>query len=141
MNDELLSVDLSTVDTSRTLLAGGEYDFTCQKMELGDNSQGTGRKLSIWLKITQPGVSSKGTPVGAGFTLFISMGITPTAKMSQEAILQKLARIRQSFGFKSGSFGDVNQYIGRICRAKVKIGKDMDGEPSNEIAAWLPTAA
>jgi hypothetical protein len=123
-----LDVDLSSVDTSFPLLAEGMYDLEVKAMEQKKTKDEQGDMIVATFVTTREGRSTKGAPINPGFPIFYRLNLTPKGEMTEAMILRNLAKFREGVtGSKSGSFGPIEQYVGKVVRAKVVVRVDKTG--------------
>lgn len=117
---DILSVDLSGVDTSFPLLPAGLYDLVVDGVKVEPNKAGNGRNVVIALKTTTDTTSVKGEALNKGFPITTYISLTPAEKYNEASIKRGLALFQQACGIK-GQFQPVSQYKDKIVRCKVTI--------------------
>lgn len=125
-------------------LAPGVYAIECKKAEVKDTSKG-GQMLSLQHVIVGAEEDLE-QPDGSdpqGRYLFDNL-VFPDPGMSVQGRKMCGRRLRQAaeaFGvdYSGGSF-DETDFVGVTAQARVKLGKDQDGEPRSEISLYMPDA-
>jgi hypothetical protein len=136
----ILQNDQTDTSTALPLLPPDEYPLAVVKVECVRNSKDTGDVVKVQLKTTEDTVSVTGEPVKAGFPLFHTISITPTADYPMSSINRALANFQKDgCGFMTGAFHPLDRYVGKVVRAKVKIQKGNEDYPddSNKIQRFV----
>jgi hypothetical protein len=126
---DLLNADLTTVDTSRSLMKKGPMTFTISEVKMEKSKDNSKDMVVFTFKSKFDTEDTKGGKLNAGYTLIDRIVITPTEKKTEDSILKDLARRREEItGDKSGRFAPIEQYIGKEVEAVVDIEVDKTGE-------------
>lgn len=134
LNDEMYADELP--------LAPGLYDLECQKAEVKDTAKG-GQMLSLQHKIVgvEEDVEQPDGSDPQGRYVFDTLPF-PDSGMSIQGRKLCGRRIRQAceaFGVEYGDHGfDEQDFVSVTAKAKLKTGKDQDGNPRAEIAFYMP---
>jgi hypothetical protein len=143
--DDLGNTDLSSVDTSYPVLVPDTYEFTItgiKKVEFKASTKmpNGGEGLQISATLNGPGKDTKGRDVNPGYQVTHMISLTPTEKMTADAIKANVARfldavlgrrewdptfqiyLRQSFFAKTGVQEETtNPDTGEVYPAKTVI--------------------
>jgi hypothetical protein len=141
--NDLLSADMSNVDTSYPVLAKGLKELVIAEVKEVDNKAQTGKVLEVHLKTTLPDVNIQAKPgtdnvVQAGFPILHRIGLTPTDKYTIAMIKRAIAI------FKEAVFGDKNtpaqpaDFAGRNVMAQVTIENSQEFGNQNRISRFVP---
>lgn len=137
----ILNEDLTTVDTSRPLLAKASIDLQVASLKLEPNKAGTGQNINIMFKTVNPERSTSQETINPGFPVFHTMSVTPTEKFTPDMIKKNLRLFQVACDGESaaGKFGDGQQYVGKTLTAIVGIREDASGSypPSNTISRFV----
>ncbi len=124
----LLSMDLSSVDTSRPVISQCATDFDITSVAVEESKKTAGQEsLVIKLKTKYPVKSTKGEAINPGFTVMKQILLTPSGGWTEESALQELKRFQVAVG-RSGAFGDPASYVGNTVSALVSVEVDKDGK-------------
>jgi hypothetical protein len=119
--DELLSTDMSKVDTSFPLIKEGLYDVVVDDISLVDNKAKTGKNIMIKLKTTAQTQDVKGNVMNPGMVLTTYIALAESEKYDKEAIKRNVATFVQSVGQGITQLAPLDQFKGKIVRVKVKV--------------------
>lgn len=126
-NANPLDMDLSGLDTSMPLLAGGvAYELLIKKCELQDSKSHPGDKL-LYIELTNntPAQSASGdTLVAQAATVFDRINLKAYGKATPAMVAQQVARFQQALGL-SGPLGpQIPSIAGRIIKAKIDVAPE-----------------
>ena len=134
MTDNLLDVDLGSVDTSMPLLAPGIYELKVEKAELANTKDGQGRMLNLELSTTAPAQSNTGDDIGAGVRVFHGVLFTPKGKMTADMVKRSMGEVVQSAAM-SVKLGEIDQWHkqleGKVLKTRVVVEPERSG-PNGE---------
>ncbi len=139
----VLDEDLTGVDTSFPLLAAGLYDMEIKEVSKVPNNAKTGDNLKIVVVTTKDALDVKGQRLNAGMKLTSYIGLSETPKYNQDDIKKNCAVFVQAVGCGITRINPLEQFAGKIVRAKITIrpaGPDKTGvqrEAANDIK-WVP---
>ena len=135
---EILQKDLRDVSTDLPVLAKGVYNLTVRTVQLAPTEKG-GQVVKIALTTMEPAVSTRGEQVGENYPIFDNISITPTADYPVSQIERRLAAFRKAcLGDTAGSFFPLDQYVGCVVKASVKVQPPRDDYPErNAISRYL----
>ncbi len=155
---EILDLDLSTIDTSFTVIRAGLYDCVVRESSIERTSNDDGDMWVLKLSTLKPTVDVKNAPVKEGQILFHRIGLRPTDKYSHEAIAKNTARFVQAVkpsitGIKAADLfnGEIKTkcklFEGRMLQVKVealpegidkKSGRSLPAR--NEVVQLVPAS-
>lgn len=130
-----LSCDLTSIETTRPILAGARMQLRIDKVEISPTKDNAGRYIAIQAATVDPQKDMKnGNMVEPGHTLFEQIMITPTGKSTQDMVNRKLGEVVQAARLQGQIRPDnvdswVKQLEGRLIFAQVDfepetVGKD-----------------
>jgi hypothetical protein len=144
MSDNILDIlteDLSGIDTNIPVLREGLYDLAIVKVTRDPSKDGTKENLNIQLKTTETASSTAGQIVQAGWSIFDCISISPTERYTIDQIKRNVAAFVQASGCRTVE--PVDQFTGKIVRAKVAaVPERKDPKtgqvypPRNEVKAY-----
>lgn len=138
--EDILTNDLSTMDTSFPLVNPGLYDLRVAAISVMDNPA---RTLKLELQTTEAAQSNKGDTAAAGTKVFTNVNTRPTGKSTLQIIGRQVANLVQAAKLTAADLGggtgqqqldNVAQWApllsGKVLRARVIIepaGTGRDG--------------
>lgn len=133
-----LGVDLPSVDTSRPVLAKGNYPCRIKSIETKDSKKGDSQYLEITLSLEQEAEGTKGQPVMPGFELRDRLGITSTPKYDPAP---RIARFVDSVlgtnqETRPATF-DTDDYVGKEVTVVVDVENDPTYGESNNVKRYV----
>lgn len=149
---ELLDLDLSSIDTSFTVIKAGFYDLVVKESDVAENKDKTGNLWTLKLATTRATTDIKGNEVKEGHVLYHRVSLAPTDNYNHEAVAKNAARFIQAckpqvtgITAKDLFNGDFNTkckvFAGRMLQAKVEaLPEGVDKKtskmlpPRNEIS-------
>lgn len=142
----LLTADLTKVDTSRPLLAKGPMRFRVASMKIVKSKKSKVDMIetvfvSEFPSDSAPAKDGTVTHLNPGFRIMDNMTVEPTGDLTEEQILKSLARRRAELtGSQAGNFLPLEQYIGKLVDCVVDIQDDETGEygPQNRLRKMQP---
>lgn len=126
-NDPLnLGIDLNEVDTSRPVLKAGVYSMKVNRVEVSENSAGTGRNLVVDFALTAPGESVKGEQINPGFSVRNYYPLQPSEKNPDSDFWkQNLARLQDAvLGTSQGNRPPLNP--GELREKQILVNIDIE---------------
>lgn len=140
-NIPLLDDDLSSVDTSRPLLAEGIYNLRVAELSIKE-SEGTGNKyINARYELDQDAQSVAGEAISPGFSVFDIIVVSETEKMDADSIRKRLALLQEAWlGKKTDRFAPLEQYVGASFQAVIGIETDKGGkyDDKNRVKKYIP---
>jgi len=137
MND-LLSTDLNTLDTSRTLIKAGLYDLRIAKAEVGQSSSGK-RMATLTLETTKPAKSDKDKPVEAGHPLFTQVMLESSGGATPEIVSRNVAQLVQAVGGIPGAtLNNTDQWVPKLNGKTLSAQVDLDPERERDGKVFDP---
>lgn len=130
--------DTSAADIDRPLLKDGTYSATIKTTTVKTKEETGNKTLTVQYVLTQEGETTKGTKVNPGFSVFQRIMLTPTGKLTQEMISQRVAKLNfAATGNKTVS--STADLWDKPVRVKVKV-REAQGEysESNEVSDVFP---
>jgi hypothetical protein len=148
MNENnILDMDLATVETSRPLIIAGLYDLTIKDAVIEPSGKTPPIPLlKLTLTTTSSTQSDKGESVDPGLELYHNCSLQPSGKATVKMIAQNVASIVQAVGLTGVTLGTVadwhKQLCGRLvrCRVTIRAEQTRDGKtygPRNEIQDFI----
>jgi hypothetical protein len=147
MSENILDMDLATVDTSRQLLAKGLYDLRVTKAEI-EPSSGTPPidVLKLELASTAPASSDKGETLDPGVPVYHTCSLAPSGKATVKMVVQNVASIVQAAGLTGVTVAGARLWFKQLegrnlrCRVDLRPEQTKDGrtfQPRNEIKEFI----
>lgn len=137
---DILNQDLSSVDTSRPLLAAGNVELTVAEMKVEPNKKQTGQNLNIVFKTVNSERSVKGETIAPGFPVFHTVSLTPTEKYTPESIQRSIKSLLEGlYGHANcpKTFGTTDDHLSKTCTAKLIVEESDQYPPSNRINRFV----
>jgi hypothetical protein len=136
--DDILTNDLSGVDTRNPVLPKGRYAFKVKKIELKVNETKSPptRGLNIQLQLNQTATSEDGQALQPGVVFFDYVHLTPSGGLTADNIKKSLKRIQEAVGV-NGAFYPLEQYEGRDVQVDTTV-EDAEGDyPRRNRFRWV----
>lgn len=141
----LLTQDLTKVDTSRLLLAKGQPMRFKVDMKLGNAKNGKSMLITTYSSAfkgkSEPTKDGTVVDLNPGFKIISNTMVETTGDLTEEQIMKSLARIQEEIlGTKTSQFMPLEQYIGKEVDAIVEIEEDASGKygPQNRLKKITP---
>lgn len=137
--DSILNNDLTDVTPDTPLIPEADYVLQIVKIEQKTSDKTGGTFLNIQTRTTEPITALSGEALPVGTTFFGRISISPTEKLTADAIARSLKRFQLACGVTSGPFGPVTQYEGKNVKAHIGFSKKTPEYPDdrNEIKRWV----
>ena len=116
---DLLTEDLSGVDTSLPMIVEGIYDLKVFAIKQEPSKDGAKENIAIVLHTTEVANTTTRDTVQPGFPVFHNISLTPTEKYSVEQIKRKTAEFVQAAGVRS--IKPFENLLGKLVRTKVIV--------------------
>jgi len=154
--DQLGSEDLTSVDTSYPILAGGQYEFKIKEMTKEQSDSGFEYLLVKASLVSTNALDVSGEPIKPGYVLRHMIGLTPIEKQVQEKGLEAVVKdIKRNIVIFLDAVTEDRQwdpslelYIGKNFFAKTKVTKERVDKntgntypPQAEIQTLIPMVA
>jgi hypothetical protein len=126
----MLNQPLDEVPTDRPLLQG-LAELRLDKGEIKENNKKDGHNLNLEFSTQTimraiPDAKGNVREVQPGFKVFHTIALKKTEKYNPA---ENLAKLKEALtGSKTGGFGDIGQYVGLVCMAKLKAAESTNKE-------------
>ena len=125
---DILSEDLSGVDTSTPLLAEGTYDVRVKEIKKVQAKDGVNHNLKIQLALVDKARSVDGELLNAGFPIFDQISLKVTENYDPR---KNLRRFQEAAGV-NGPFEPLSQYQDKVLRVQVKVAPESKNKDTGE---------
>lgn len=116
---DILTQDLSGVDTSLPLIVDGIYELEVKEVKQEPTKDGAKQNLNITLVTVGDASTTRRDVVHAGFPLYRTISLTPTEKYTADMVRRGLAEFAQALGV--ATVRPLEALVGKRLYAKVVI--------------------
>lgn len=95
-NQDPLNCNLTTIDTSRKILAADRMNLIVVETEIKATKDNTGRMISLKLKTADPKPSIKGETIEAGHYIMDQVMLNPTGAATWDMVTRRLGELVQA---------------------------------------------
>lgn len=125
---DILTEDLSGVDTSMPLIRDELYEVKLASLKVGKTKAGKG-SLNLRFDTLNETKDIEGKHVNSGYPLFHQVTLTPSEKYTKDQIKKAVAQIAQALKVKTLT----EQCVGLKCLVKTRVRKEREDETTGEV--------